>query len=245
MTTFFFTPMSDDPFTINELCMHMRGFYRNGALFLSDSLVERRLLPVLRDVKGVIDAAVFGLAGSVRLMVSYSGPKAALETMFSFQPERIVWKKGEHRIGFRVTVAGDGEVPEGLAEGFAGLLSLLFIESACVTAGIGSFQKPVRIPRDAITQDKDLLTVFLDAIPEARDRFAFRPLKDKLVFNVVNGVDVNELTLDDLFTLNKISFDHTGADLSWKLSEQVHSVKKEMQEALTKLDKPVESLFAF
>ncbi|MBF0500919.1 MAG: hypothetical protein HQM09_12350 [Candidatus Riflebacteria bacterium] len=238
-----FRPITEDSFSLDELRSQMRGFYKNGGLFLSDSLMERRLLPALRSVKGILDAAVFGLAGSIRLLTSYSTPKAACETMFSFHPEQIIWKKGEHDLTFRIAATGDGEEPDYLAESFAGMLSLLFIDSLCIATGIMSFEKPVNIPVAAIRKNGNLMTISLDAIPEAVERFAFRPLKDKLVFNIVNGVDVNELSFDDLFALGKTVFDHTGVMLSWRLSEQTFSVKKEMQEVLARQEKPVESLF--
>ena len=188
-----------------------QDLYGSHKVLLTDAVIEESALhalrkPVLKDRK----LAIFGLSEELRLFFGGS-----TEAMFSLRSLSIRWEAtctaSFQLIHPQETLADDMLfLTRHLSQGVVSLLLQALTRATCLAENV-----PGTETMHLQDQGQEILVDF----PETSFFASFLqtcPLADQCVFQLVEGVNLGEVSIADLFSPGTIVFDHAG--ITWHVT---------------------------
>ena len=212
-------------------------FYRQKEVFLSDALMESRLMPRLLAFPQVKGGALFGYVDQIRLVLEIGSRGRKGEHLIVLQPEKIGWQKGKADLIWKCEVynpqgkllpAQEDEAVAGPAREFIGCLSLLLIDGWGVASGLAGAGEVVGFPEDLVQLNGEQAVVEVNRLPILEEIMQTSPFQGNFLFTMMVGVDITTLTLAQLFPVREVVCRPEGVTLKMEFAPELAKVQDEL-----------------
>ncbi len=228
----------------------VRFFYQKGEIFISDASVEAAILPLLESHLGAAGGAVFGFGSQMRFVFEFRKGKETFERQFGLGCPEIKWTPDAHSLSFSIfnPVPGNPEQPSPevmeMADAAAAVMAVFIVDRLAACSGLINEAETSPIPSPAVSRKEMEACVSLDQVKFCRNFLNANPMSEGIVFTMMKGVKIEDLTLSRLFDPKNLVFDRSGARLSVRFTKEFEAIRDELMGLVPEM-KPARSPFPF
>ncbi len=212
-------------------------FYRQKEIFLSDALIEAKLLPRLQAFSQVKGGAVYGYADQVRLVLEIGARGRKGEHLACLQPEKVSWSREHLDLQWRVEVfnpqgkalpATEDEAVAGPVRDAIAALSLLLLDGWAVASGLASAGEVPTFPDGLVTLTENRASIESSRLSVFQDLLKTGPFQGNFLFTMMAGVDITTLSLAQLFPVREVLCRTDGVTLKMEFAPEYAKVQDEL-----------------